>query len=124
MCLSADSSLDYTAKPDQRLSAEFQFLVDWLPYSLDLNSLDFSISYVLQAKVQATPHSNLAALFPSIAAECDQLAVILYISAKHAAHSAAAMKPPLRKIKFELNKWLANSTAHTKQYFSGLQKLQ
>jgi hypothetical protein len=94
------------------------------PYSLDLNLLVFSISRVLQAKVQATPHSNLAALFPSIAAECDQLAVILYISAKHAAHSAAAMKPPLRKIKFELNKWLANSTAHTKQYFSGLQKLQ
>jgi hypothetical protein len=76
MCLSADSLLDYTAKPDQRLSAEFRFLVDWLPYSLDLNSLDFSISYVLQAKVQATPHSNLTALFSSVAAECDRLAVV------------------------------------------------
>jgi hypothetical protein len=40
-----------------------------------------------------------------------------YISAKHAAHSAAAKKPPLRKMKFELNRWLANSSTHMKSTF-------
>jgi hypothetical protein len=39
------------------------------PYSPNLNPLDFTIQRVLQAKVQAMPHSNLAALRPSIAAE-------------------------------------------------------
>jgi hypothetical protein len=29
------------AKPTWQLLVEFQFLVDWLPYSQDLNLLDF-----------------------------------------------------------------------------------
>jgi hypothetical protein len=45
------------------------FPADRLPYSPDLNSPDFSISCALQAKVQVMPHSNLAALRPSVAAE-------------------------------------------------------
>jgi hypothetical protein len=49
--------------------AEFWFLADWPPYSPDLNSLDFDIRLVLQAKAQAMPHSNLIALRLSIAAE-------------------------------------------------------
>ncbi len=49
--------------------AEFWFLVDWLPYSLNLNLLDFSTGSVLRPKGQATPPANLAALRPSIAME-------------------------------------------------------
>jgi hypothetical protein len=56
--------------------AEFWFSVDWLPYSPDLNSLDFSTGSVLQPKGQATPHANLAALRLSVAAEWDQLAAV------------------------------------------------
>jgi hypothetical protein len=43
-------------------------------------------------------------------------------SARHAAHSAVAIKPSLRKIKFNLNRWLAKSPTHTNQYFLGLTK--
>jgi hypothetical protein len=43
-------------------------------------------------------------------------------AAKHAAHSAAAKKPPLRKIMSELNRWLANSPTHINKYFSGLKE--
>jgi hypothetical protein len=49
--------------------AESWFLADWLPYSPNLNSLDFSNSSVFRPKGQATPHANLAALHPSVAAE-------------------------------------------------------
>jgi hypothetical protein len=45
-------------------------------------------------KVQAMPHSILAALRLSIAAEWDQLAAVY---TKHAAHSTAANKAPMRK---------------------------
>jgi hypothetical protein len=38
---------------------------------------------------------------------------------KHAAHSAAAVKLSLRKMKLKLNGWLAKGPAHTNQYFSG-----
>jgi hypothetical protein len=38
-----------------------------------LNTLDFSIWYVLQAEVQVTPYANLAALPGSFAMEWDQL---------------------------------------------------
>jgi hypothetical protein len=48
---------------------EFRFLADWPLYSPNLNSLDFSTSSVLRPKGQATPHANLAALRPSVAAE-------------------------------------------------------
>jgi hypothetical protein len=67
----ANSALVYTAKTAQRLLAELWFLVDWPPYLPDLNPLDFVTQCVLQAKVLAMPHSNLAALHPSIVAECD-----------------------------------------------------
>jgi hypothetical protein len=56
--------------------AEFWFSADWLSYSPDLNSLDFSTGSVLQPKGQAMPHANFAALRPSVAAECDRLAVV------------------------------------------------
>jgi hypothetical protein len=65
----ADSAPANTAKTTQRLLAEFWFLVDRMPYSPDLNPLDFATWRILQAKVQAMPHSNLATLHPSIAAE-------------------------------------------------------
>jgi hypothetical protein len=54
--------------------AEFRFLADWPPSSPDLNSLDFSISCILQVKVQAT--DSLVTLGPSIAVECDWLAAV------------------------------------------------
>jgi hypothetical protein len=53
---------------------EFWPLVDWLPYSPDLKSLDFSVCSILQAKSQATPHTNLDSLHPSIAVEWDWFA--------------------------------------------------
>jgi hypothetical protein len=31
--------------------------------------------------------------------------------------------PPLRKIMFELNRWLANSPTHINKYFSGLEEV-
>jgi hypothetical protein len=68
----------YTAETTRRLSAEFLIPVNWPPYLSDLNSLDFSICSVLQVKVQAIPHPNLAALHPSIAAEWDRLAVVYF----------------------------------------------
>jgi hypothetical protein len=49
--------------------AELRFSADWPPYSPNLNSLDFSTGSVLQPKGQATPHANLAALRPFVAAE-------------------------------------------------------
>jgi AraC-like DNA-binding protein len=41
----------------------------WPPYSPDLNPLDFSIWSVLETKVQATPHKNLASLKAAIRRE-------------------------------------------------------
>jgi hypothetical protein len=42
-----------------------------------------------------------------------------YISAKHAAHSAAAVKPSLRKMKLKLNRWLTNSPTNICHLFFG-----
>jgi hypothetical protein len=53
MRLFADSAPAYTAKMAQRLLAEFRFLADWPPYSLDLNLLAFANRRILQAKVHA-----------------------------------------------------------------------
>jgi hypothetical protein len=62
--------------PNQLAAAEFWFSADWPPYLLDLDSLDFSTSSVLQPKGQANPHANLAAQRLSITAEWDQLAAV------------------------------------------------
>jgi hypothetical protein len=48
--LFADSALAYNAKTTQRLLAAFRILADWLPYSPNLNPLDFNTRRVLQAK--------------------------------------------------------------------------
>jgi hypothetical protein len=57
-------------RPNQLAAmAEYWFSADWLPFSLNLNSLDFSTGSNLRPKGQATPHANLAALRPSVAAE-------------------------------------------------------
>ncbi len=45
---------------------EFWTPGNWPPYLPDLNLLDFSIWSILQEKVQATPHTSLAALRWSI----------------------------------------------------------
>jgi hypothetical protein len=82
----------YTTKTTQWLLAEFWFLADWPQYLPDFNP----IQSILQAKVQATPHSNLAALCPSITSEWDQLAVVNI--RKPAAHPAATIKPSLKKL--------------------------
>ncbi len=55
---------------------EFWFSAEWPPYSLDLNSVDFSIWSVLQPKGQFMTHTNLVALCPSIAVEWDRLAAV------------------------------------------------
>jgi hypothetical protein len=109
----ADSALACAAKTIQRLLAEFQFPANWSPYSPNLNFLDFYIPCILQAKVQAVPHSNLATLRLSIAEEWDQ-------SQKMPLVPQLLLKLSLRKMKFKLNRWSANSPAHTCQYFSGL----
>ncbi len=88
----------------QQLMVEFRFLADLPPFLPDFNLLDFSISSILQAKAQATPHSNLAALSPSINTEWDWLAGV-YIR-KTCRSFAATKKPPLRKMKFEVYRWL------------------
>jgi hypothetical protein len=81
-------STGYDAETTQQLLAEFWILADWPPFSPDLNLLDFSICSLLQAKVQATPYTNLATLCPSIAAERVGLVVVLNIFTRPAAHSA------------------------------------
>ncbi len=74
----ADSALAYTAKRAQQLLVEFRFLVDWPPYLPNLNLLDCGTRHVLQAKAQATPHSNLTPLRPSIAAEQERKAAVYF----------------------------------------------
>ncbi len=114
--LSADSAPACTAETTQWLLAEFRFLANWPLYSPDLNSLDFSILCVLQAKVQATPHSNLAALCPSIAMKWDRL-VVVYVRKTWPSFRC-------RYEKLFLN-WLAYSPTHfnKKKYFSGLEEV-
>ncbi len=51
-------------------------MADWPPFSPNLNPLDFKTRHVLQAKAQATPHSNLTALRPSITAEFERKAAV------------------------------------------------
>jgi hypothetical protein len=104
----ANTALAYAPKS---LHAVGGFLADWPPYSLDLSSLDFSFSCLLLPKGQATPHTNLAALCPSVTSEWDQLAAVQI--RKNAAYSTAAVKPSQRKMKLKLNRWLAKSPAHT-----------
>jgi hypothetical protein len=66
---SLDSALAYSTQITQQPLADSWFFADWPPYSPVLNSLDFSTCIVLQPKVQATPHANLAALGLSIPVE-------------------------------------------------------
>jgi hypothetical protein len=61
-----DSVPTYTAKTSQQLLAEFRFLANWLPYSLDLNPLDFDTRAHFAGKSPGYA-SNLASLCPSIA---------------------------------------------------------
>ncbi len=71
-----DSAPAHTAKTTQEFlretMAEFWTPADWPPYSPDLNPLDFSVWSVLQ-KVQATPHTSLAALCLSITKEWNRM---------------------------------------------------
>jgi hypothetical protein len=55
--------------------AEFWTPANQPPYSLDLNPLDFSVWSVLQEKVQATPHTSLAALRRSITKEWNRMSL-------------------------------------------------
>jgi hypothetical protein len=71
--LFADSALHHIARTIQRLLMEFWIPADWLPYSPDVNLLDFAIWCILQAEVQATPRATLDALCLFIAAEWDHL---------------------------------------------------
>ncbi len=71
---------------------KFRTLADYQPCLMVLNTLDFSIWRLLQAKVQATSHGNLAALHPSVAMEWDRLAPEHITQAQ----SSATGKPSLR----------------------------
>ncbi len=62
---------------------------------------------------------TLAALRPSVATEWDLLELKYIHPQDPTAHSIAAVQAPLTKMKFKLNRWLANSTPHINQYFSG-----
>jgi hypothetical protein len=73
ICISAKLAQVRTPRTTQQLLAEFWTPVDCLPYSADLNPLDFAIWHVLQAKSLATLHANLDALRLLIAVEWDQL---------------------------------------------------
>jgi hypothetical protein len=67
--------MSHTNRTTQQLLAEFWTLADRPLYSLDLKLLDFSISSILQVKVQAMPHANLETWYSSIAMEQDWLGV-------------------------------------------------
>ncbi len=67
----------HTARTTQQFlketMTEFWTPANWPPYSLDLNPLDFSIWSILQEKVQATPHTSLAALRWSITRQWNRM---------------------------------------------------
>jgi hypothetical protein len=93
ICLFADSAPAYTAKNTQRLLVEFWFLA----YSLDLNLGASCVLRLLRLAQILAPYVHL-----SLQTRTDKW---LYISTKHAAHSAATAKPLLRKMKLKLNRW-------------------
>jgi hypothetical protein len=68
-----DSALAHAAKTTQEFLRENMAShwppELWPPFSPDLNPLDYSIWSVLEIKVQATPHQNLAALQAAIRKE-------------------------------------------------------
>jgi hypothetical protein len=72
-----DSAPAHTAQTTQQFlretMAKFWTPADWLPYSPDLNLLDFSVWSVLQEKVQAMPHTSLAALRRSITRQWNRM---------------------------------------------------
>jgi hypothetical protein len=57
--LSVDLPPAHTTRMTQQLLEEFWTLVDQPPCSQDLNSLDFSVCSILQAKVLVKSHANL-----------------------------------------------------------------
>jgi hypothetical protein len=72
-----DSAPAHTARTTQQFlrenMVEFWIPVDWQPYSLDLNPLDFSVWSVLKDKVHATSHTSLAALRRSITRQWNRM---------------------------------------------------
>ncbi len=79
MSLSWFSAGPYPARTTQWLLVELWTPADWVSYATDLNSLDFAIWRILQAKVQAMLHANRDIRDLSIAVKLDRL-VVEYIS--------------------------------------------
>ncbi len=68
-----DLALAHIVRTIQQFLAEFLTLADWPPYWPDLNPLDFPTQSILQEKVQATPHTSLAALYRSVTRQWNRM---------------------------------------------------
>jgi hypothetical protein len=66
--------------------------VVWLPYSQDLNLLDYGVWGVLQAKVNATGHENKKSLRCTIRQEWDRLSKAMV------RRTCRAFRPHLEKV--------------------------
>ena len=53
--------------------ADFITLSEWLPYSTDLNPMDYNIWSILEARARSKPHNNLVALKQSLQRGWDRL---------------------------------------------------
>jgi hypothetical protein len=82
--------------------------VDFLPYSPDLNPLDFSIWRILQAEVQAKPHIIWTPYACSLRQKGTGQQWNTYKG------STAASRPSWQKMPPSLNRWMANSLTHTR----------
>jgi hypothetical protein len=96
ICLFADSALAYTAKNTQQqggilVSGGFARLEPSVPGAFCRQKPKLCLTQILAPYVHLLLQTRTGKW--------------LYISAKHAAHSAATAKPLLRKMKLKLNRW-------------------
>ncbi len=116
ICLLADLTLTHTPRTNQLLLAEFETLMNWLPCLLNLKLLaSLSAAFCRLKSRQHLPLINSDTLHLSIAGVLDRLAKE-YIS-KTCLSFSRRRCPILRKMKFEFNRWAANSLKHTNHYF-------
>ncbi len=114
--LSADLTPVYTIRTTQWLLAEFHTKADWLPYLLDLNTLDFAIWRILQMKGPgyASCQSGLPMSYHGHGMGLVRGGIHLRDL------PLIPLLPSVRKIKFKSDKWAVNSPTYTShQQFSG-----
>jgi hypothetical protein len=100
---SADLAPVHTPRTTQQLLAEFWTLADWPPYLPDLNLLDFSILHNFEGE---RPGNNSRQFECPMSVHCQGMGLA---SERIHPQKLLLIPPLLRKMKFELNRLLANS---------------